>query len=266
MINANYHTHTWRCRHAQGTERDYVLAAVRAGVDILGFSDHAPFPDYNFGLRMPYDELRPYLDAIDRLTRAFVSDIILYKGLEIEYIPQYQSYYEGLLTREGMDYLLLGEHFYPDGQGVVRNIYHARSTADAVKYARAVVRGMETGLFCMVAHPDLFTLGQFAWDENWEEAADLIVDASVRTGVVLEFNANGLRRGIHDYPDGPRLMYPHHRFWEKAARAGVPVVIGSDCHEAGQVWDGCMPESRRILLEMGITPLEVVEGLGPKNK
>lgn len=264
-MKANYHTHTRRCRHAQGTERDYVEAAVRAGVGILGFSDHAPFPDFDFGLRMPYGELGPYLDAIDRLTGEFISDIILYKGLEIEYIPQYQSYYEGLLDREGLDYLLLGEHFYPDRYGIVRNIYHARSTADAVDYARAVVRGMETGLFCMVAHPDLFTLGQFDWDENWEDAADRMIDASLRTGAVLEFNANGLRRGIHDYPGGPRLMYPHPRFWEKAAKAGAPVIIGSDCHESGQVWDGCMPEARRILLEAGIVPLDFLEKLGPKS-
>lgn len=260
-MRANYHTHTRRCRHAQGTERDYVEAAIGAGVGILGFSDHAPFPDYDFGLRMPYAELRPYLDAIDRLTGEFISDIILYKSLEIEYIPQYQSYYEGLLTREGMDYLLMGEHFYPDRGGVIRNIYHARSTADAVDYAKAVVRGMETGLFRMVAHPDLFTLGQFAWDGNWEEASERIVEAAARTGVILEFNANGLRRGVHDYPDGPRLMYPHQNFWKKAAAADVSVVIGSDCHEPAQVWDGCMPAARELLREWGITPLETAEGL-----
>ncbi|MDE7218342.1 MAG: histidinol-phosphatase [Oscillospiraceae bacterium] len=261
-MKANYHTHTLRCRHAQGTERDYVEAAVKAGLGILGFSDHAPFPDFDFGLRMPYDELHPYLDAIDRLTGEFISDIILYKSLEIEYIPQYQSYYEGLLAQEGLDYLLMGEHFYPDRSGIIRNIYHARSTADAVDYAKAVVRGMETGLFRMVAHPDLFTLGQFAWDGNWEEASERIVEAAARTGVILELNANGLRRGIHDYPDGPRLMYPHRRFWEKAAEAGVPVIIGSDCHEPAQVWDGCMSAAREMLQTWGITPLEMIEGLG----
>ncbi len=82
-MKANYHTHTQRCRHAQGTERDFVQSAVNAGVGILGFSDHAPFPDFDFGLRMPYDELRPYLDAIGQLTEEFLSDIMLYKGLEI---------------------------------------------------------------------------------------------------------------------------------------------------------------------------------------
>ena len=36
---ANYHTHTWRCRHADGTEREYVERAIEGGLKILGFSD-----------------------------------------------------------------------------------------------------------------------------------------------------------------------------------------------------------------------------------
>ena len=37
---ANYHTHTQRCRHATGTARDYVLAAIEGGLKELGFSDN----------------------------------------------------------------------------------------------------------------------------------------------------------------------------------------------------------------------------------
>ena len=57
---ANYHTHTPRCRHAQGTEEEYAQAAVNAGMEILGFSDHTPywFPgDYYSHLRMYPNEL-----------------------------------------------------------------------------------------------------------------------------------------------------------------------------------------------------------------
>ena len=36
---ANYHTHTWRCLHAAGTEREYVENAIKGGYKILGFSE-----------------------------------------------------------------------------------------------------------------------------------------------------------------------------------------------------------------------------------
>ena len=40
---ANYHTHTPRCHHAGGTEREYVEAALSVGMKTLGFSDHGPY-------------------------------------------------------------------------------------------------------------------------------------------------------------------------------------------------------------------------------
>ena len=40
---ANFHTHTYRCHHASGTDREYVESAIRAGVKVLGFADHSPY-------------------------------------------------------------------------------------------------------------------------------------------------------------------------------------------------------------------------------
>ena len=53
---ANYHTHTWRCNHARGTERDYIEQAIASGVKILGFSDHTPNP-YSWNMDfLPYPD------------------------------------------------------------------------------------------------------------------------------------------------------------------------------------------------------------------
>ena len=41
----NLHTHTAHCRHASGLPEDYCAAALEQNFEILGFSDHAPFPD-----------------------------------------------------------------------------------------------------------------------------------------------------------------------------------------------------------------------------
>ena len=38
----NYHSHTSRCGHAVGTDEEYVKAAIAAGYQKMGFSDHAP--------------------------------------------------------------------------------------------------------------------------------------------------------------------------------------------------------------------------------
>ena len=262
-MKTNYHTHTQRCRHAQGTGEDYIRSALEAGVSVLGFSDHAPFPDVDFGYRMPYSELDEYFENVDRLTAEYASDILIRKSLEIEYLPQYRAYYELLYSRYHVDYLLLGEHFFREKDGSVFNITtQPTSTEDYLRYARAVSEALDTGLFQMIAHADIFTMSRLAWDRNCDAATDIILDAVKRNGTILEFNANGLRRGIVDYPDGPRHMYPHKNFWAKVPSSGIPVIVGSDCHNPTQVWDSCMAESLEILKGLGITPCETMEEAG----
>ena len=41
----DYHTHTFRCKHAQGDVEDYAKYAVEYGIDVLGVSDHTALPD-----------------------------------------------------------------------------------------------------------------------------------------------------------------------------------------------------------------------------
>ena len=68
-MQANYHTHTYRCRHAgQWGDEEYVQAALASGYRVLGFSDHTPWPYrsgfLNPGVRMPLPELPEYLASI----------------------------------------------------------------------------------------------------------------------------------------------------------------------------------------------------------
>lgn len=70
---ANYHTHTWRCRHADGTEREYVECAIEGGLKILGFSDHSPYPfpdGYDSGMRMRLDQVEGYVDTVLALKKS----------------------------------------------------------------------------------------------------------------------------------------------------------------------------------------------------
>lgn len=233
----NFHTHTRRCLHAFGTEEDYVQEAVIKGVKKLGFSDHGPFPDHDFGLRMPFAELNDYLKEIERLKVVYQGKIQLYKGLEIEYHPRYREYYRQLLTEFGLDYLALGEHQFTAKDGTVKNIFFAQSTEDYLEYADAVCEGMRTGYFQFVAHPDLMFLNNLAPDENTLLACERILDCAAETHTVLEYNANGFRRERKCYPEGLRYPYPYAPFWEMVRERKLPVIVGADCHSPQQVCD-----------------------------
>ncbi len=245
ILTSNFHTHTDRCLHAYGKEKDYVKAAVNAGLDILGFSDHAPFMDKDYGLRMKYDELPEYVSEIDKLKKEYFGKIKLYTGLEIEYHPQYDDYYPYLLKNMGVEYLALGEHMYTIG-GNIKNIFFAEKTEDYINCAHCISQAADTGFFSFIAHPDIMFINDFAWDKNCDKACDIILSAAERNDLPLEFNANGIRRGIRQFPDEKRLPYPHDNFWRQLSGSKQKVLIGADCHTPEQLNDSAMKIAARM--------------------
>lgn len=250
---SNFHTHTKRCLHAYGSEEDYVKSAVDSGLELLGFSDHAPFPDYDFGYRMPYSELEEYLAEVNRLREIYKDKLTIFKGLEIEYHPKYSDYYKILLEDMKLDYLLLGEHMYTESSGEIKNIFFAESTDDYLSYAQSVCQAIETGFFAVVAHPDIMFINDHKWDNNCEKACRLIAECASANDVILEFNANGFRRNKMLYSDDiVRYPYPHKLFWDIAKKEGVRVIVGSDCHSPDQMYDEYMKKAVHTAQEFGL--------------
>ena len=78
----NFHTHTFRCKHAKGDVDDYCRRALELGMETLGFSDHTALPDDRWLVaRMPYAELDNYVAAIDR-GRVDFPKLKILKGME----------------------------------------------------------------------------------------------------------------------------------------------------------------------------------------
>lgn len=264
MKKINYHTHTALCRHAGGDEEAYVLSAIKNNLSVLGFSDHAPFPDERFGLRMLYKELQPHIDKLSELKITYKNKLKIYSGLEIEYDRKMKAYYEELLNTKGFDYLVLGQHaYFPDNESSEAiNIYFIEQSKDTslyVDYAYSLKEGMESGFFKIAAHPDVIFINNLPWDENCEKASEIIIKAANDTGTILELNANGIRRGKNDYCDGRRYPYPHYGFWSKLSGTSIPVIINSDCHDPQQVWDECMDEAYQLAAQWN---LHLVDEIG----
>ena len=86
-MNVNYHSHTTRCHHAIGSERDYIEAALAAGLKVLGFSDHSPyiFHDGHYSsFRMRPEELAGYVSTLTALKEEYKDRIEVRIGLEAE--------------------------------------------------------------------------------------------------------------------------------------------------------------------------------------
>ena len=90
MLNC-YHTHTHRCKHADGTDEEYIIKAIAEGVRVLGFSDHAPFiyPDgYVSYYKMIPSEADEYFTSLRALADKYKDKIQRLVGYEAEYYPE----------------------------------------------------------------------------------------------------------------------------------------------------------------------------------
>lgn len=225
---ANYHTHTPRCNHAWGAETEYVECALQAGLQILGFSDHAPyfFPgDYYSHFRMRPELLEDYVRTVLEVREQYKNRIQIPLGLELEYYPGLLPKLLPLLKEFPLDYLILGQHCLGNE---VNDHYSGRATADKghlERYCNQVIDAMHTGLFTYVAHPDLLNyVGEDA--AFYRQQMRRICREANQCAIPLEINLLGMLEGKH---------YPNDRFWEVAAEENCSVVLGRDAHEPWQL-------------------------------
>ena len=236
---ANYHSHTYRCGHAVGTEREYVEAAVAAGLRTLGISDHSPQPvpeDFDdSGVRMNLRDLEDYAGTVMRLKEEYKDRIDIRLGVELEYFPDYFEYISRRLKDAGVEYMIQGQHYLGRRAG---EPYIGRICVrdDLKRYVDQTIEGMSTGRYFYLAHPDLPNYGET--DDNYLFEMSRLCEAAKKLDVPLEINLLGIRSCRH---------YPREAFWELAGRIGCRTVIGCDSHKPCDVTD---PGSEKKALEM----------------
>lgn len=217
-----FHVHTWRCGHA-GEEREevYVQEAIRLGAQQITFTDHAPFPGDQFHGRMKLCELPEYEETLWDLKEKYRGRIQIRVGLEIEYLPGYQQYYEQLKGDERIEFLMLGQHFYELQQGVYSfSAKNMPGRADGI--LRAEIAGVESGYFSCVAHPDR----GYRYLKNGEKSdaalAKELIAAAKAHQIPLERNISSMEKN----------WFYQERFWDFC---DADYLVGLDAHSVAEM-------------------------------
>lgn len=245
---ANYHTHTFRCNHATGRERDYIETAIARGVKTLGFSDHTPYPfeaEHFSHFRMRMSELENYFSTLRDLQKEYAADIRLLIGFEAEYYPAYFQKLLEAFKPYRPDYLILGQHFIENEIGAPYVAAQTDSCALLTQYVNQCIEALKTGEFLYLAHPDLPNFTGF--ESFYTKEMTRLCQAAKQLDIPLEFNLLGFGEGRH---------YPSDRFFKLAAATGNRVVLGCDAHEPQSVADPAVEEKAlQHLKQLGITPV-----------
>ena len=247
----NYHSHTFRCGHASEVpDNIYLNTAIDCGFDKYGITDHIPVhPIFYTDGTVRMDDLvkDEYLFTMQNLKEQYKEFLHLFYGFEAEYDEIIEEYLCRL--RDKSDYMILGQHYVLNKDIRTMPYY-------PFEYARKVCKGIESGIFDIVAHPDVFMQyrgsmitpeEKVTFDRNALLAAEMICTTAKEYGVPLELNLGatypvklkfyeqyGLEySSIKSFE--AEIRYPTKLFWEVAMEHENGVVVGIDAHYPDEI-------------------------------
>ncbi len=227
-MKVDLHNHTPLCNHAEGTVEEYVEAAIAAGIDVFGFSDHAPM-DFDPKYRMKFSEMAAYRESVMRVKTACRDRIEILFGYEVDYL---EGHMDRRVLDADVDYLIGSVHFL-DGWGFDNPEFigrYAHEDIDEIwhRYFDAIARMARSGLFDIVGHLDLVKVFKFMPKGDILSIAGPALDAVAEAGMALEINVAGYRKPVAEAYPSPALL-------DAAFSRGIPVTFGSDAHAPDQV-------------------------------
>ncbi len=152
-------------------------------------------------------------------------------GIEMDWLPGRSEEIARFLAARPFDIVLGSVHWLGD-LGVDHPDFPAwqRMSAGEVwsAYLDELVAAARSGLFDVLAHPDLPKVFGHRLPAELYGRMDDAIAAIAETGVCLECSSAGLRKPIAE-------LYPEPRLLARAKAAGIPVTLASDAHRPEDV-------------------------------
>ncbi len=228
LMRIDLHNHTTRCNHAKGSMQSYIERAIELGIEIYGFSEHAPM-DFDEHYRLKFNEMQLYENDVKNLQEEYKDKIKILLGYEVDYL---QGHLDQHVLKAKVDYLIGSVHFlgewgfdHPD----YKNEYKNRDI-DQIwqEYFDNIEAMAKTGYFNIVGHLDLIKIFNFMPKKDIRLIAKNALKAIKKSNMVIELNTAGLRKPIKEIYPSPSLL-------ELAYELEIPITFSSDAHAIGQV-------------------------------
>ena len=227
-MRIDLHNHTTRCNHAKGSMESYIKRAIELGIDIYGFSEHAPM-DFDEKYRLKFHEMNDYKNNVLLLKEKYKKDIKILLGYEVDYL---MGHMDERVLHANVDYLIGSIHFlgkwgfdHPDYITEYKN-----RNIDEIwqEYFDNVEAMAKMGTFDIVGHLDLIKVFNFMPKRDIRLIATPALKAIKKANMVIELNSAGLRKPCKE-------VYPSKSLLEVTYELDIPITFSSDAHAIGQV-------------------------------
>ncbi len=227
-MRIDLHNHTTRCNHAKGSMKSYIERAIELGIDIYGFSEHAPM-DFDKQYRLRFDEMEDYENDVKYLQKEYQDKIKILLGYEVDYL---KGFIDQRVINAKVDYLIGSVHFlgtWGFDNPEFNKEYEKRNIDDVWQEYFCNIEAMaKTGYFDIVGHFDLIKVFNFLPKKDIRSIATPALKAIKKANMVLELNSAGLRKPCKE-------VYPSQLLLEVAYELNIPITFSSDAHAIGQV-------------------------------
>lgn len=242
-------SHTDKCPYTQERIREYVAAAQSRGVDEIGITEHdhrfkafwpalgylcgqeavARYPEQVEWLSQFFtEEIGEYVEA---LVRAQQSGFPVKVAIELDFAPGRERELREALGSFPWDYVLGSVHYLdlwaidasPENGWPDQDVDAAYSAYFGVLQGAA-----RSGLFDVLAHPDLIKKFGHRPRRDIGPLLDETADAIAAAGVAIEISTAGLRKPVGE-------IYPGLDLLRRLRERDVPITLASDAHEPEEV-------------------------------
>lgn len=283
MQNFNYHSHTYRCGHADldMTDEEYVEEYIKMGFKKMAFTDHCPEKneiDKRDDIRMKYSQKEEYLNKIKELKEKYADKIEIQSGFEVEYLPGEEDNIREL--KEDSDKIILGQHFIYDNNKQLKMFRDADFTdEELIRYAEYLKKAMELKIPDIIGHPDIYMSDRKEFGEIESKVANIICETAEKYNIPLEINLAQVfnntyyekRNGKRELNNDPieeqkkrlsKVPYPNKGFWNVVSKYNIKVLYGADAHRRGQVlkFNELVELANEIIGEETIKKLNFITG------
>lgn len=272
MQFTNYHAHS-HFSDGRGAPEAYLREAIRQNLVAYGFSDHAPilFDPSRPYVFMTLQKLSEYLAEVERLKEAYSSQIQVYKGLEVDYVPGVIDVNSEHIRNAGLDYTVGAIHFV-DYMKDGRPWRFAASERFFVKGLEQIfnndIQACVRRYYCLiremaqrrppdiVAHLDLIkkmNLGERYFSERslwYREEVMKTLEIIAKAGLILEVNTQA------HYKHGLGDTYPSKWILKAANELGVPFQLASDAHRPEDITKGIF-HAAHTLYNLGVETITI---------
>ncbi len=242
-MRIDIHNHTTLCNHAVGTTQEYIKKAIELGIDIYGFSDHAPAKN-NFDpkYRMAQSSQISYEKEILNLKEKYKDDIKILLGYEVDFIQG--DYILDEVLDAKVDYLIGSIHFIPESDAKYSlfnsnfwgfdnpefiDQYQSKDIDKIYQdYFDAVSKMAKSAKFDIAGHLDLIKVFGFRSSKDVRSIALEALKNIKKSNMVLELNPAGLRKPVQE-------QYPSRSLLEVAYELDIPITFGSDAHKLDDI-------------------------------